>query len=75
MNNLIDGFIDLALFGASFAPYFLGVAILFMIAWKTQHIWGDRFAELLGIEEEGTENAYSDHMPQEQPKPLQKYSA
>lgn len=70
MSELLNTFIDFVLFGAFFVPFILGAAVLFLIAWKTQDIWGDHFARFLGIEEGPQEEAAP-----EQHNPLQRYSA
>lgn len=63
MNSFIDGILGLLVFGASFVPIFLGVAILYFIAMKTQVYWEEPFARLLGIEseEDGPEEQNSIH--------------
>ena len=50
MNNFIDGILGLLLMGASFVPIFLGVAVLYLIAMKTQAYWEEPFARFLGID-------------------------
>ena len=67
MNSFIDGILGLLLFGASLVPIFAGVAIAYLIAMKTQHLWEDRFARFLGIELEEPQ--------EEQQHPLHRHSA
>lgn len=68
MSSLFNGIIDLLLFAATFAPIFLGVAVLYFIAMKTQRFWEEPFARILGIELEDSE-------PEEQHHPLRRHSA
>lgn len=75
MNRFSEAFIDFMLFGATFAPFLIGVAILFLIAWKTQDIWGDHFARFLGIEEGAEEEPEATKPLEQKPHPLQRYSA
>lgn len=70
MSSFVNGIIDLVLFAATIAPIFLGVAVLYFIAMKTQRYWEEPFARLLGIELEEQEPA-----TEEQQNPLQRYSA
>lgn len=52
--NFLNALTDFILFAAAFLPYMIGLAVLYWIAMKTQHLWEDKFAALMGIEEEAS---------------------
>lgn len=68
MNSFIDGILGILVFGASMLPIFAGVAILYLIAMKTQRYWEEPFCRLAGIELEEND-------PEEEPRPLHRHSA